>query len=584
MKTLILKLTVILNCCLCSMGYSQEPAFLKYVEENAVLAGDLKNIGLVLDEAFNIERFQNNYTDAVSTLLFDEEFGLVSEEQSEKLVESMDELQSVLRSCEKVFFIVHELSDKHIGLSVAFQMAKGEDKTDFVKTIKIVNSALTAVLNEASKVFDAESPIQFSLKETGDWFILSNDDAAVEKLMSQLGEDAGNYRSMSESRKYKRAVAGLKGRKDSRCVASFFGNPSKLRSLFSYIDDKTWDSYRVGELPSFGAKVYLLPENDEASGSDLWLAFEATISKTQPAVGIGKYLNSFLPLKKIPELPGSIVSMSVESFDPKLRLDANNELTKSVKDTSFVEDLASRFNPDVFGDVEQSIALRCNSTISVTYKAETYQGLHNLWIERVSSANGAGMYFDGRVKSNNKAYSAKEQKFEAVEGRPGLFQAKINQDAQSRPFAESMFLGENYFVTGRFVDVNSFVEDCLAGGPVDWTETCNNEHECIGKYLKLGPNVCLFQRVGWERALDSASLKEDAVIKQMFRNDPPKFIKTITAKENEFGVRFDVDDPKTRREALKIAVAKSAIKCLGNRVVFLENENERLRLVGGLTR
>lgn len=584
MKTLTLKLTVLMSCCLCSIGFSQEPAFLKYVEENAVLAGNLQNIGLVLDEAINIERFQNNYTDAVSSLLFDEEFGLISEEQSEKLKDSMKELEGVLRSCEQVFFIVHGLSDKHIGLSVAFQKAKSEDKTEFVKTIKIVNGALTAVLNEASKVLDAKSPIQFSLRETGDWLILSNDDGAVEKLMSQLGEDAGNYRSMSESRKYKRAVAGLKGRKDSRCVASFFGNPSKLRSLFSNIDDKRWHSYRIGELPSFGAKIYLLPENDEASGSDLWLAFEATISKTQPAVGIGKYLNSFLPLKKIPELPGSVVSMSIESFDPKLRLDANGELTKSAKDISFIEDLASRFNPEVFGDVEQSIALRCNSTISVIYKAETYQGLHTLRIERVSSTEGAGMYFDGRVTSNNKAYSAKEQKFEALEGRPGLFQAKINQDDRTKMFAESMFLGENYFVTGRLVDVNSFVEDYLPNGQIDWTEICDDEHKYIDNYLKLGPKVCLFERVGWERALDSVSLKEDAVIKEMFRNNPPEFRKAIGAKENEFGVRFHVHDSKTRREALKIVVAKSAIKCLGNRVVFLENEDERLRLVGGLMR
>ncbi len=184
---------VLLSYFICGTVFSQDPSFLDYVEQNAVIAGNLQNIDRLLDEASSIERFQNEYTDAVASLLFDEEFGLVSAEQQETLNDSIQELEGALRSCEEVFFIVHELSDKHISLSVALRLAKKEDKTEFTKTINLINTGLTAILKEAEKVLQTGSPIQFSLSDAGDWLILSNDKSAAAKLNNRARLCLGNW-------------------------------------------------------------------------------------------------------------------------------------------------------------------------------------------------------------------------------------------------------------------------------------------------------------------------------------------------------------------------------------------------------
>ncbi len=569
---------------------------LGWVEDQAVMAGVVQNIDAIQDYAKRIDEFDNKYWRGIRALLFDPRFPLLDEEQVEVFHKVARDLLDVLDEIQEIAFVVHDISDKEIRLTVLIKSSTAGEQQG------LVNRAINGLVKTSEGEHFAEGWVKASIKnlgvgQAGEWLLVSNSRKDMEELQKRIqGEGASGFRSMRDSRRFKLAEAGMQGTTAGNTVLSLFGNPKRLRSFFPAVTDEQWKAYRIEEMPSFGLRITLLSENPESSanankpvtGKSLWAMIDCTVTLTYPPVGLGLYIDSSRPLDAFPDFPDPPTWCRAEYFDPEARFNAQKAIYEARSDKekpTYEEIVVERNGEKYFSKIAEWRKCMTDADIQAVHHSEDPSKSWSLIMKPVKSAPASQAFAQAIVDRSNGFLrsSSGPRYYERVDCPFGLLYSE-------RGNKTSIFVNDKWIIQGGQAGIMKMagILENPDDRPVENEMT--NILELIRRKSGIRGETFLFEysSIKAEQSVYLNIETEMIQKKVMDRfqgsafNDEMDRISDLPV--NEYGYRAELTTRAERDSILGILFMLGITESLGDRVTVYSRTQDQLRIVRGFFR
>ena len=329
-----------------------------WLDRDTTLLINIDDVPTTIQQIHRLELFANPRFRKAIEMFADERFPLLKTEDSDKVLEKLFELESLVKDIKQLSFAIHRFDDLEFTWSLFLRAESPiaeSIETEFFTVDGILKKSDLFAPDSETNLPEAESHATpepnlepnssqpgndaenseinpttseppkdlgwCKLSKVGDWLICSNHPAFIENLPSRIADR--NFRSLAQARKYQAISQRKSPLKKHAGRISVYGNPVGMKKFFPNIKQEDWDQFQIHELPACGLNIVITdPEktDDVTEQTQPILLADATITFTEPAVGYAKGFEQYKPFE-IPPLAVKPIELTAFSRDEKQFVD-----------------------------------------------------------------------------------------------------------------------------------------------------------------------------------------------------------------------------------------------------------------------
>ena len=558
-------------------GQDQSEIF-EWIDSDVALVGVFQNIDKIGEFVTNLGVWPNKYWEHAIELATDENFGVFASEDFRQIEKASQSLLAELKAVEQLVIVVHEFDGTNSKISL---LIKSNPK-DGANLIELINR-LKQTTHVAEQLNVQSIVSKFNVELTDDWVFMSNDESCLSAIKNRQAGKAVDALSLTASRKFKMVKATIAPTTKGSCIVQAYGAPGKINQLFPQYSERTWSALKFEEMPSFGLQVFVAPRVTSSNNEPkLALSFGTTISMTFPRSGQGKLIASYLPVNDLPQQMGNELSFSTYAFDPQLQFEAKKEIFENrTGKRTYEEHLKRVMAPFDPRDLKKDIIPMSDGKTTVTY-LDSSGSLKTLEIESIADFNTAERWADGLLFVEERAAIKDESRFKRIGYAEGiLIQRKSNNGGLGPRFGDTHFINSRWHFFGDSEEVlrrSEHAENAVHIKDYDFGNLVSQ----LMSNSRIDATPFRIDYSSAENHMIFAESFERLRIIRKYKN-LKKRDKLLYARGGENGHRLEIDSKQDTMAVLPVMFWKGIFQCFDSRVVLYSNEDNILRVTGGLT-